>query len=115
MLDDPDMINSDVSPLLGQQVALTVTSDQVTLAAPSEAQLAAAAAAAGEQAQENKEKITASGFSTESGGAISKVSAPRMLSLLDCMPSLAGAKASACARLEQVGYSVDLDGNIITC
>lgn len=102
MLDDPDMVRSDVSPLLGQQVALTVTSDQVTLTTPTEAQLAAEAVAAGQQAQENKEKILASGFSTEAGGAVSKVTAPRMMSLLDCMPSLAGAKASACARLEQV-------------
>lgn len=101
MLDDPDMVQSDVVPLLGQQVALTVTFDQVTLAAPTEAQLAAAAAAAGEKAEQNKE-VLASGFSTEAGGAVSKVNAPRLMSLLDCMPSLAGAKASACARLEQV-------------
>eukprot|EP00878_Enallax_costatus_P044046 GHUV01052209.1.p1 GENE.GHUV01052209.1~~GHUV01052209.1.p1 ORF type:complete len:109 (-),score=26.77 GHUV01052209.1:356-682(-) len=102
MLDDPDMVKSDVRPLLSQQVALAVTSDQVTLAKPTEAQLAAAAAAAGEQAELNKEKILASGFSTEAGGAVSKVNSPRLMSLLDCMPSLAGAKASACARLEQV-------------
>jgi hypothetical protein len=95
MIDDPVMVNAAVKPLLGQTVALDISPDNVTLGPASSSQAAAAAAAAGKAAAGN-------GGGGGGAGAVSKVTTPRLVQLLDCTPSLAGAKASACARLEQV-------------
>jgi hypothetical protein len=109
ILDDPSVAASDVSPLLGQHIALTVTPDSVSIAPATSEQLAAAAAAAsgkargaaaGASAAKQQQDEAAAG----PAGAVSKVSSVRLLPLLDCMPTLAGAKASSCARLEQVGF-----------
>eukprot|EP00879_Flechtneria_rotunda_P003769 GHRR01004008.1.p1 GENE.GHRR01004008.1~~GHRR01004008.1.p1 ORF type:complete len:728 (+),score=269.14 GHRR01004008.1:2494-4677(+) len=98
-LDDSTLLHSTVKPLVGKQVALTVSPDDVTLTAATEAQAAQAATAdAAASGSSAKTQMPASG----NAGSISKVSSPRLLALLDCMPSLAGAKASACAKLEQV-------------
>jgi hypothetical protein len=97
MIDDPIMVDVAVRPLLGHTVALDITPDNVTLGPASSSQTAAAAAA-GKAAEASKAANGASG----GVGAISKISTPRLVQLLDCTPSLAGAKASACARLEQV-------------
>jgi hypothetical protein len=56
----------------------------------------AAAAAAAAAASNGKPKAAAA------AGAVSPVSSPRVVPLLDCTPALSGAKASACAQLEQV-------------
>lgn len=97
MIDDPVMVNAAIRPLLGHTVALDITPDNVTLGPASSSQAAAAAAAAAG-------KAAAAGNGGGAGaGAVSKVTTPRLVQLLDCTPSLAGAKASACARLEQVG------------
>jgi hypothetical protein len=100
MIDDPVMVNAAVRTLIGQTVALQVTPDNVILAPASSDQAAAAAAASS-----GGRKANGNGAS---GGAaaVSKVSTPRLVELLDCTPSLAGAKASACARLEQVRYDL---------
>lgn len=95
MIDDPVMVNAAIRPLLGHTVALDVSPDNVTLGPASSSQAAAAAAAAG--------KAAAGNGGGGGAGAVSKVTTPRLVQLLDCTPSLAGAKASACARLEQVG------------
>lgn len=97
MIDDPIMVDVAVRPLLGQTVALDVTPDNVALGPASSSQTAAAAAA-GKAAEASK----AANGASSSAGAVSKISTPRLVQLLDCTPSLAGAKASACARLEQV-------------
>lgn len=97
MIDDPVMVNAAVRTLIGQTVALQVTPDSVTLAPASSSQAAAAAAASS-----TGRKANGNGASG-AAAAVSKVSTPRLVELLDCTPSLAGAKASACARLEQVG------------
>jgi hypothetical protein len=107
ILDDPSVAAYEVQPLLGQHIALTVTPDSVSIAPATSEQLAAAAAggkaraAAGGASKQQAagDEATAAG----PAGAVSKVSSVRMLPLLDCMPTLAGAKASSCARLEQVG------------
>lgn len=101
MLDDPSVLNTSVSPLLGQIVALTVTPDDVAIGAASPEQVQAAAAAA---AAANGGSIGGSDDAVGVGdvGSVSRVTSARLLPLLDCMPTLAGAKASACARLEQV-------------
>lgn len=99
MIDDPVLVNAAVRPLLGQTVALDVTPDNVTLGPASSSQAAAAAAAD----SASKAAAAAGNGSSGSVAAISKVTTPRLVQLLDCTPSLAGAKASACARLEQVG------------
>jgi hypothetical protein len=104
ILDDPTVAASDVCPLLGKQVALTVTPDSVSIAPATSEQLAAAAAA-GDKARAVAAKQPAADAAAGPAGAVSKVSSVRLLPLLDCMPTLAGAKASSCARLEQVGYA----------
>jgi hypothetical protein len=109
ILDDPSVAAYEVQPLLGQHIALTVTPDSVSIAPATSEQLAAAAAAAGGKARAaaggTAKQPAAEGEAAAAGpaGAVSKVSSVRMLPLLDCMPTLAGAKASSCARLEQVG------------
>lgn len=104
MIDDPVLVNAVVRPLLGQTVALDITPDNVDLGPASSSQAAAAAAAAA-ASNGGGSRLPAGGNGGGAGGgagAVSKVSTPRLLQLLDCTPSLAGAKASACARLEQV-------------
>ncbi|KAF6253313.1 pyruvate phosphate dikinase [Scenedesmus sp. NREL 46B-D3] len=107
ILDDPAVAASDVSPLLGQHIALTVTPDSVSIAPATREQLAAAAAAAGDKARAaaggaQQPAAAAEAAAAGPAGDVSKVSSMRMLPLLDCMPTLAGAKASSCARLEQI-------------
>uniref|UniRef100_A0A383WH22 CBM20 domain-containing protein n=1 Tax=Tetradesmus obliquus TaxID=3088 RepID=A0A383WH22_TETOB len=110
ILDDPSVAAQDVAPLLGQHIALTVTPDSVTIAPATAEQLAAAAAAAGGKARAGAAAANGGASKQQEGGeaaggpagAVSKVSSVRMLPLLDCMPTLAGAKASSCARLEQI-------------
>lgn len=97
MIDDAVLVNAAVRPLLGQTVALDITPDSVDLGPASSSQVSAAAAAA--SAGGSRAPGAAGG---NGAGSVSKVSTPRLLQLLDCTPSLAGAKASACARLEQV-------------
>jgi hypothetical protein len=101
MIDDPIMVDAAIKPLLGQIVALEVTPDNVLLGPASSSQAAAAAASSGGGSRVAGGGVAA-GASGASAGAVSKVSTPRLLQLLDCTPSLAGAKASACAKLEQV-------------
>lgn len=99
MIDDPVLVNAGVRPLLGQTVALDITPDSVNLGPASSSQVSAAAAAA---SAGGSRAPGAGGSGGNGAGSVSKVSTPRLLQLLDCTPSLAGAKASACARLEQV-------------
>lgn len=108
MIDDPVLVNAGVRPLLGQTVALDITPDSVNLGPASSSQVSAAAAAA---SAGGSRAPGAGGSGGNGAGSVSKVSTPRLLQLLDCTPSLAGAKASACARLEQVWCMV-LYGNL---
>lgn len=101
MIDDPVLVHALIKPLLGQTVALDVTPDNVTLQPASSSQAAAAAAAAA-AASGGRGAAGAGNGGSSSAGSVSKVSTARLIELLDCTPSLAGAKASACAKLEQV-------------
>lgn len=100
IIDDPVLVHALIKPLLGQTVALDVTPDNVTLQPASSSQAAAAAAAA--NGGSNRGGVGAGAANRGGAGAVSKVSTARLIELLDCTPSLAGAKASACAKLEQV-------------
>jgi hypothetical protein len=100
ILDDPSVVTSTLQPLLNQVVALTVTPDTVSIDKASQAQINLAATTAAASGA-----VVAAATDTIDVGAaagVSKVSTSRLLQLLDCTPSLAGAKASACAKLEQV-------------
>ena len=107
-LDDPQIVSFDVSPLLGQLVTLKVTPTGVTLAKASSAE-AAAAATNGQGGKGGKDKYkwsqpewSGDGPPPEAYENASLVDTPRVIPLLDCSSSLGGAKASACAQLEQV-------------
>jgi phosphoglucan,water dikinase len=104
-LDDPQVVSFDVSPLLGQVVTLKVTPTGVTLTKASSAEAAAAASGSGkgkEKYRWSEPEWAAGGPPPEPYDNASLVDTPRVIPLLDCSTSLGGAKASACAQLEQV-------------
>ncbi len=93
-----------MTPFVGQQVALVASPEGAQLRLATAAETAAASAAATGPA------AAANGSGNGSSAkplAITKAKAPGIIQLLDCVSSVGGAKAAACAQLEQVsnGYS----------
>lgn len=100
-IEDRAVIEGQVLPLLGQQVTL--------VASPEGAQLRPATSAEQAGSIPNGQSNEAEGPSNGNGAGspakplrVSKADAPRLVPLLDCTSSVGGAKAAACARLEQL-------------
>lgn len=96
-LDDAALQESQVRPLLGRHVALDVGTDGVVLREATPAEVAAAAAPAG-----NGNGNSAPAPPAATAAPVSRVNAPRVVALGDAVPTLCGAKAAACGRLDQV-------------
>jgi hypothetical protein len=105
-LEDRDIIASQVLPLLGQQVALVASPEGVQLR-PATATESAATSASSSNGNGSKAAQASSNNGVDSATwslAVSKVSKPGVVALLDCTASVGGAKAAACGRLEQVRW-----------
>ncbi|KAI8466100.1 MAG: pyruvate phosphate dikinase [Monoraphidium minutum] len=102
-IEDRGVIAQQVTPLLGQQVALVASPEGTTLRLATAAEAASAAAAVG----------GSNGSSTTNGNGNGVAAAvaplrttlatkPGVVALLDCTSAVGGAKSAACARLEQL-------------
>lgn len=102
-IEDRDIIERDVSPLLGQQVALVASPEGAQLRAATAAEAAAAAAAAGASSSNGNGNGAAPAVAKPLPVTMAK--SPGVVALLDCAASVGGAKAAACAQLEQVRHA----------
>jgi len=97
-LEDRDILNSEVLPLLGKQVALIASPEGAILCTASSSSAAEVPAAT----------TNGNGSSAAPAAApalplpVKKTSKAGIISLLDCAASRGGAKAAACAQLEQL-------------
>ncbi len=99
-INDPDTLKQQVETLINSPVVLDVAAESVSLRTATDEEWAAAKAAGG----------AAKGAKAEGQGdavavvasPVSKVTKPRVVALLDASPETCGAKAAACAQLEEV-------------
>lgn len=98
-VDDPEFLSSKVRPLLGRQVTLRVSADSVSLTEDS----------SGGYSNGNGNGNGVSSRPSNNGKAaiaaakIVRCKSFEVLPMQDCELQTAGAKAAACAQLEQVG------------
>ena len=102
-LEDRATLDADVTPLMGQNVALVATPEGVQLRLATSAEMASAAASNGTSTGGiNGNGGSAAGPASAVPPAISKATVAGTIALLDCTTSRGGAKAASCAQLDQV-------------
>lgn len=98
-IEDRAVIGGEVEPLIGQAVALVATPEGAQVRRATDAEVAAAAASS---AASHSDANGSNGSNGVTPLSVSRVTTPTVLPLADCAAARGGAKAAACAQLEQL-------------
>lgn len=109
-IEDRGIIEAQVTPLLGQTVALVASPEGAQLRPATAAEQAAAPTSGATSSSSNGNGNGVHNNNNSNGGvgpgatplAVTKSTKPGVVALKGCTAAVGGAKAAACARLEQV-------------
>lgn len=108
-IEDRAVIEEQVLPLLGTTVTLVASPEGAHLRLATGAEQAVASSSSNGVASVSID--SSNGLPSAAAPlSVAKATSPRVIPLLDCTSSLGGAKAAACAQLDQVGcWGGDVD------